>query len=269
MLKRGRNRTCFVPGSNIEGTFTWNELRPFSGNLELPIILSLYLIDCEDDKHKTNLRYAFEDFLLKHNIERPSELRDKLDKFPLEQLIYFLRRIAVQEIMDICLTFKSSRELDEERLNVCSVLIEIDPDSKEIYESELFEITKKLRIQEGLLLVDKSRVFVDISALNRWSERELRELYNRYRELAQLKIPYRETDFDAALRQFLKHKEPLPEQFLQVPNNEGDDLLIQMVIKLWMNSSGILSLASNSFLVQESAMDRYQDIFVVLLKNII
>ncbi len=216
----------------IFSNLTWNELRPLSGTIELPIVLSVYLSDYEDDRHRTNLRYAFEEFLLKNNIDRPSELRDILGKYDRDHVIYFLRHIAKQEIMDICLTFRSSLELDEERMNVCLMLVEIDPANREIYESELFEITKKIRIQEGLQLVDRSRVFVDISALKRWSERELRELFNRYRALAPLKLQHGKTDLDAALLDFLKNKEPLPGQFLQVPNNEGDDLLIQMVFKV-------------------------------------
>ena len=52
-----------------------------------------------------------------------------------KELIYFLRNVCSTKIMDISIsTFKNSQERDKERVEICNILSQIDPDNLQEYE---------------------------------------------------------------------------------------------------------------------------------------
>lgn len=210
----------------------WSDFAECKGELALPIVLDLYLREVEDDQQRSHLRYAYEEFLFANNIRRPSEIADKGQEFPRDQLVYFLRNIAVPPVMDISLEFESSRQVDEERVRVCALLTELDPQHRGEYEEEVFQITKRFRIQDGLRRIDQSRLFVDTAALKRWAERELRDLFERYRSLVKSGYAPKASDFAQALREYLREGAPIPKEFLDIPSGQGDELFVDLVLKL-------------------------------------
>lgn len=211
---------------------TWEELKPAAGSLELAIALDLYLRDFEDDRQRSHLRYAFDDVLRINGLARPSQILEDGSQLSHPLCIYFLRKVCVPEVMDVSLAFRGSRDLDNERIRICVLLAEIDPENKAIYEEELFEVTKKIQIQEGLRQIDQSRVFVDTAAFSRWAGRELREQFDRYVALsavgAQMAIG---GSLTVAIRELLQRKAPLPQEFLEVPKDHGDELLLDLVVR--------------------------------------
>ena len=180
-------------------------------------------------EHETNRRIAYDEFLIANGVERPSNLI--VDKFPRKKLIYFLANVCIPEIMDISFyAFPTSRSLDEERINVCLLLSQIDPENSEIYNDEIKNLTKILSIEDGLRDVDRSRVHVNIDAIASWAHTELGEQYQRYKDLLRVGVGFSSTDdFDSAVRQFNEGDENAAQDYLDYPDDEGDHLLLEMV----------------------------------------
>lgn len=123
--------------------------------------------------------------------------------------------------------FTTSRDTLEERIKICSLLADLDPENGSAYAEELKNITTQLTIQDGLRDVDRSRVHVDTEAVTRWAERHLTEDFLRYRDLLKAHIGFGSLEeFQTAMRRLGEGDRSSVEQFLHYPEQEGDDLLI-------------------------------------------
>jgi hypothetical protein len=124
-----------------------------------------------------------------------------------------------------------SNELQDERLSVCALLTELDDAHAKEYESEIREIARDKIIQLGVRRVDQSRIFVDLVALRRWAERNLREGFARYLTLLSAGMDAGASGFQDELRKFLAGKE-VSQNFLELPKNQASDLLVDLVSRL-------------------------------------
>ena len=209
----------------------WEILSEFSDKLSTTIVLDLCWRKSPSPEHEAYRRYACEDYLTSCNCDRPSELFNCLPGCNLEQHKYFFREVCVPSVLDSFPAFASSREVEEERRNICTALISLDPENSESYKDEITDISARLRIEDGMRLVDQSRVFVDEEAIKAWALREQEENYNRYKDLLDVGIQT-SSDFEIAVTDFIKHKQPLPEHFLALPSGESEDVLIEIASSL-------------------------------------
>jgi hypothetical protein len=142
-----------------------------------------------ENEHETTRRNAYDEFLLAHGCRKPSELVNIADKFDRMELVYFLRYLCVPEVMDVSYdVYESSMELLDERINVCAMLVDLDPDRRDEYAEEIRALTKYKAIQDGLQNIDRSRVHVNADAIGRWAGRELAEDFNRYKNLQEANV---------------------------------------------------------------------------------
>jgi len=198
-----------------------------AGRLSTPIMLDLYTRK-HDFKYASERNYAYEDFLLAHGLEKPSQLRTQSQNFDQSMLLYYLRLICVPEVMQDSTAFDSSRELDEERLAVCAILADIDPDNLEEYEQEIRDITRQLVIRRGVRAVEQSKLFVDMSAIRRWADKNLKESFARYQALRSIGLDAGGAGIDNAVRDLLAGT-PISEEYLHLPANETSQLLVDML----------------------------------------
>jgi hypothetical protein len=125
--------------------------------------------------------------------------------------------------------YKTSRAIEEERMRICSFLVEIDPEHSSTYTEEVKDLAKYLKIQDGLRDVDRSRVYVNTEAVARWAERETRENFFRYKELLRAGVGFGSPEeFDLTMRKIAEGDRSTKESFLNYPEQEGDSLLIDM-----------------------------------------
>jgi hypothetical protein len=199
----------------------------FAGKLSTPVLLDLYTRN-HDAKYASERNYAYEDFLVAHELERPSQLREFVDNFDRSLLLYYLRFICVPEVMQDSVTFNSSRELEEERRAVCVILAEIDADNLEEHEKEIRDITRQLVVIRGVRAVEQSKIFVDLSAIRRWADKNLKESFARYQALLSAGLDAGGTGIDVALRDLLAGT-PVSEKYLRLPENETSQLLVNML----------------------------------------
>ncbi len=230
------NEAAHSPGSRgalpVEAAIAdrdWRDLSASHDVLDLAICLDVMWRKTDDDLYGSFLRFAFEDLLASKGCHYPRELSVS-EGDDRERLIYFLRYIAVPQVMDLTGLFETSRQVVEERIAVCELLKRVDTDRYSTYDDEVYEIQKQLLIQDGLRIVDLSRINVDTAAVSRWAEQRYKESFGRYRALVESGIGVA-NDFDEVLRRIAKSPDRLGEYF-DVPDNEADTLLLEMVIAI-------------------------------------
>ncbi len=218
-----------VPLRSLLGGKRWRDLRHLAADIALPILLDVYWHTVDEAEHETTRRIAYDEFLKAHGCTKPSELRSKSDQFERRELIYFLDNVCLPEVMDVSFdVFPSSRAIRDERINICALLAELDAERADQYTDEIRLITKYQTIQDGLRDVDSSRVHVDTEAVLRWAERQLRESFDRYKDLLKSNVGFGsdsafENDIRALAEEMARHH-----QEMQYPEREGDSLLIEM-----------------------------------------
>lgn len=130
------------------------------------------------------LKVAWKQFHKAHGVTKPSELRARISSFDRNEILFFLRHVCTQEIMELSAAFNSPADLDRERLQICVTLSEVDPERSSDYDAEIIELTRRLSIEDGVQQVESSRVYVDLLGLQRWCHQHLNELFLRYIDYA-------------------------------------------------------------------------------------
>ena len=220
-----------LPIRTILAGVRWRQVKHLKADLAVPIVFDLYWRTIGENEHDTNRRIAYDEFLLAHNCRRPTELRKLVSEFEKKQLVYFLSNVCVQEVMDVSFdVYKSSREIEEERIAVCIWISELRPDLEPLFSEEIVAITKILNIQDGIRDVDSSRIYVDLEAISRWAKNELMENFLRYKTLLEAGFGFGSPEkFDAALKELVMGNKNAVDDYLTYPDNDGDTLLIEML----------------------------------------
>lgn len=159
-------------------------------NISIPLF---YYIN--DSKDKGNIFSAYDNYLFSMNIEKPSQIKKYLNKIDKPKLIMFLNNICTLDIMEDSYFFENAEELENERILVCQLLIEIDEKNSEIYMKEIKQITEKIMIRKGIKRVDESKIFVDVAKIKDYLKDSIEETFNRYIEISKMKKVYIEFDF--------------------------------------------------------------------------
>jgi hypothetical protein len=150
--------------------------------LPTPILLDLFTRNI-DDRQRELREFTYEDFLIAHGVERPSELGTIADDFDRRELVYYLRFVCVPEVMQVSPAFQNSQSLEDERLEVCTLLVDLDKSNVKVYEREIDEITRRQLIQRGVRQVERSKISIDLDPLRRWAHRSLKDSFTRFNAL--------------------------------------------------------------------------------------
>lgn len=205
----------------------WADVSSLKGDMCLPVFLHMVWEKTGEEDMSSLLRHSFDEFLSAHNLTKPSEIIAESEKYARDLLVYFLRHICVKSIMDMNPNLSSSKEVEDERIKICSQLSQLDPDNAEFYQDEHFYISYSQMIQNGIRLVDSSRVHVDVDPINNVLKQELKESFNRYIDLVEAGIGVSD-DFDEVMKN-LTRRDNTAVGAIMVPDNEADDLLVRMV----------------------------------------
>ena len=217
----------YIPLEEALGGLNWSALCPYSLNISLLICLDLYSRQKDLESLESLKRYAFDEFIATNGDKKPSELNFSALGIPQAYLVYFLKHLCVPRIMELSTLFPSSRALEEERRDVCAQLQALDKENASAYQAEIVNITHLLTIDEGIRLVDSSRIHVDTEMIRRTSIKDVQTDFARYKALVAAGIGVTDS-FDTVLRLLIKTP-AAEEHTLDVPENEADDLLVQIV----------------------------------------
>jgi hypothetical protein len=223
---RNERSPALLPVVSSLKLLSWGDYRPLAKTLMASVALDTLWRSTEDDGIATMLRYSFSYQLKGSEYNRPSEFADQLTMFDRDVLIYYLRNVCVPTVMDMSRSFRSSREVIEERQNICATLKFLDPARAEEYDDEIVAISNNLMVQDGLKLVDRSRIHVDLDAVARWAKRNIAEDYSRYSDLVAAGVGTA-GDFEEILRELFATIGA--RQIFYTPDDQADAILADML----------------------------------------
>ncbi len=229
----------FLPVAEALGTFTKRDWKALRDDLSPLIALHAAWRLTDSDRLAATLRHELSAFLRKRDAGKPSDLLKSDHGLEHKKLVYFLRRICRPTFMDLIRGFQSSREVLEERRSIGGHLLELDPDRMEEYTVEVVQISSDLKIDEGLEMVDSSRIHVDGDAFRRWASRNVREDFERYTALVNAGL-VAQTDVEQMLRDLLN--ELATRQAFYTPDDQADAILTNIYKRL-----GAQFLANSDF----------------------
>jgi hypothetical protein len=129
---------------------------------------------------------AYDNFLIAHNLLFPKEIESIIPNLDLKKVIYFLKHICKQEIFDSSCEFENQDDLDNERIEVCSILTRLDSTNFEEYINEISEISRNILIRKGIKQIDESKIYVDVKGVKKSLDKDLRESFERSINLGSL-----------------------------------------------------------------------------------
>lgn len=225
---RSATHARFLPVDIALRDYGWSDFKAVSHPLAAPIALHMLWAAGESAVIASQMRFATGAAMRRLGVARPSEIDIQLPGAARHELIYFLRYVCVPEILDLSRLFRSTRAIMEERQNICSLLVDIDPLNRHVHQAELEEIANNLALDEGRWIVDSTRIHVDSGALVRWAERTLAEDFERYRDLASVSV-IEPQNFDEVLRELATQ----PAQRTSfVPQSEADAVLVSILRRI-------------------------------------
>ncbi len=161
----------------------------------------------------------------------PSSMKAERQNCSMDEFVYFLREVCVPNVLDVSRVFKSSRAVSEERQKICGLLHSLDPDKSIEYSEEVSGIARRLKVDEGLQIVDQSRIYVDTDALTRWAYKNVYEDYGRYSDLVSAGVGI-SGKYDETLKELRDIVAKSRSGELITPENEADNILASILTKL-------------------------------------
>tara|TARA_R110000851_G_scaffold253360_1_gene405807 strand:- start:33 stop:2807 length:2775 start_codon:yes stop_codon:yes gene_type:complete len=218
--------------------------RRFSGIIELSIFYDIVTEIFGEDV--SNLRaYAYEDYLISIGINKPSEWQPRQGQDRRKE-VYFFRNVCVKEVMQFSIFFSSSKQLQEERIRICNLLIELDPESSEVYENELRALVRNSHIQSAVKQLQQSKISIEENEIRRWAQEAFVQDFSRLKELIKSGQNIAGYDFRESLLEAIKNKR-IDKSIFEIPDNEAGQLLQDMVTQI----------IREAYLNQENGLDCY------------
>lgn len=219
-----------MPVREIYQHMEWRDLKEAAFNPELSIALSLIQSTEGDDKLKTYRRFALETLLDQFKVRKPGELRDVETSWNIDLLIFFLSKVCTTAMLDMLPAIHSTREVLEERREICGYLASIDKEGAERHTQEVLEISRELTVLDGMQTIDGSRVHVDTESLSRRLKVDLAESFQRYASL--LKNAEETVEgLSKLLKDVSTIDQHVPDYLLAMPVSEPDELLVSMIVR--------------------------------------
>jgi len=172
--------TTVLPLMNVIRSRGFKELKAMQHRASLPIAFFLYGYFARANEKDVALKVSWKQYLKAHGVTLPSSLNDIPADQSYAHVLFFLRNVCSQEVMEMGVDFRSPQDLDKERLRICVKLSQLDPENSSYYEEEIIELNRRLSIEDGVKQVESSRVYVDVLGLERWCFSNLNETFLRY-----------------------------------------------------------------------------------------
>jgi len=198
LFSKDKSVSVLLPVESIIESLPQGMRESLSGMLSQVILCDIYAGKKGFESHHIR-RFAYEDFLSKQGILKPSDSLALMTPENKSQYIHFLQNVCVESVMDSSIVFNSSAEVAEERFAVCRLLAEIDPDNIERYQSEMKEIALRLVVKKRLREIEQSKIYVDVKSVKIVAKKELEESYSRYISFLRNGLSLEEKDFFSAV----------------------------------------------------------------------
>ena len=226
---RGSAYDHFLPIAVCLDGLSWPDYKQVKNPLAASVALHLLWSQNDDGKIASLLRFAIGQSLRTPEQHKPSTMGEDAERYSRDELIYYLRYVCVQNLLDQSRVVSGTRAIMEERQAICSLLIELDVKNSASYNEEITSIAEQLAIDEGQWIVDSTRIYVDTNALLRWAKRELQEDFGRYRDLTGVEVGQAQS-FDDVLRELMETNPA--NRTAYTPESEADAVLVSILRRL-------------------------------------
>lgn len=122
-------------------------------------------------------------FLIHHNLHKPTELVAQVSKFDKNSIIFFFEKCCVKRNLEDSPFINSIDALSNERISLLNCLKEINPEKQNKYNEEILNITKEDTIRKAVKHIHESRIFIDTDNIFKILNAEISEIFDRYRSL--------------------------------------------------------------------------------------
>ncbi|HHG3594603.1 TPA: hypothetical protein ACPVZ2_001285 [Vibrio parahaemolyticus] len=144
------------------------------------ILMSIYSKQI-NPKSESNLSDIFENILDCYDVEYPSELIDYIDEIGVNKLTYLFKHVAVPRVLDDYTIFMDLNEIEEERIKICQILMDLDQDS--VYSTEIKNLTKEAKVADLVNYMNNSKVNVNEEGVLNHIEDTLSRLFKKYQNI--------------------------------------------------------------------------------------
>ncbi|MEO3864549.1 hypothetical protein [Rheinheimera fenheensis] len=181
-------------------------------------------------KYERDISDVYENVLSNYGVSYPSELILIENDMEKSILVYFLRYICIPRVMDDSTCFDGMDEIDSERIKICQYLLKTDEDNKNVYLSEIRQITKDKNVALLLKKVQTSKIYVDDAGIRQSLEPILKSLYAQYKELLfSPELAYQTEKLSKIIGDMLSGKGHPEFKDLKLPATERESLFTTMV----------------------------------------
>ncbi|NTD99923.1 hypothetical protein G6M26_30800 [Agrobacterium tumefaciens] len=152
----------------------------YANYIDLPILASV--------EYKAYFLYEpYIEFMISCDEEYPSRLNHHklIQENSFRKVLYFLREVCNVSVLKYSLEFDSIEKAEQERLDICKVLQQLDPDNKYLYQQEIAEILKRGAVRRAIKEVNEGRLYVNVESLKGQQLNQVRESFARFKELEQ------------------------------------------------------------------------------------
>ena len=199
----------------------------------LPTAFYIHIEQTESTEKEVALKVALKNFLSSHDISKPSQFRPSGGYADIEA--FFLAYVCTQETMELGGAFYSQLDLDRERMAICANLATAFPETSEVFNQEIVDLTRRINIEDCVEFLESSRIFVDEIGIHKWSKKNLLSQFLRYKDHNEIGIDSSIVDLSKEVTRLLKSNE----DFIQKMTNyligydiSADGLLQDVVTEL-------------------------------------
>ena len=209
--------------------YNWQDYVEARKPVSASVALHMLLRYTQTSQTGSMLRFSVRSALKSLGVAKPSDLDWRQLTIDKNVLIYFLDYVCVPDIIDVSRVVRNSREVLEERGAICRLLANLDVEHEYSHLSKASDIEHDLTIADGQLIVDSSRIYVDIPLQKNWARNNVAEDYSRYRDLSEVQVgEFR--PIDEVFADIAENPAEWLKQFS--PKSEADILLYGVLVRI-------------------------------------
>lgn len=202
----------------------WPKLSGLGTGAELATALSHACKMVADEKLRTFKRYAVEELLSRHYCMTVDELIPALSSTTNhEDLAYFGYVVCDLPTIELLPGMGESRTVRRTRIALLRKLAVLETNRASMFQSEAYSIEEALQVDDGLSVLDDSKVHVDEDAVINFVANEYQADFERYKKLVASGIGTSDSLID-----ILKSVNNPSARIFQIPKNDADDILVQL-----------------------------------------
>ena len=204
----------------------WKRVAAYGPSVELCCSLHQYLGVHDERQIRTFKRFAIEDLMRHHRAKSLLDLCSELSATHsnLNLVSYFLTSVCDLPTLELLPGIDGSRQALNTRSQILRIAAQLTERSSSQLISEAEMIDSQLEVDSALDVLDDSKVYVDEEPLLMLASKELAPDFERYKQLVAAGIG--ET---TSLEELLRNVRQQSGTVFQIPKNEAEDLLLQIM----------------------------------------